>query len=740
MKPAEETGGARLDEERVSMRPTLLEREAELAAIETLIGDASGRGRLLAIEGPPGIGKTSLIREARAMARDAGMQVLAARGSELESSFSFGVARQLFEPSLMQLPSGDRAELLAGAAELATPLFEPAVLAAGPPAGTSLAMLHGLYWLTANVAAHRSLLLVIDDLHWADPPSLRWLAYLLPRLEGLDLSVIVALRPAEPGEDPALLGQVVSDPAAAVSRPAPLSPAAAAQLAREQLSPAAEEAFCALLHEITGGNPLFVREVLSASVAEDVGPVAANLPRLRELASRAGWRAVSVRLSRLPPEATMLARAVAILGDRVDPYQAAALADLDEAGASAATADLARVDVLRPQPPLRFVHPLVRSAVYGDIAPLERDSGHARAAHLLAESGAEPERVAAHLLLVPPALVPPEADGWAVAMLRDAARGARCRGAAESAVAYLRRALVEPPDPDRADLLLELGAAEALVSGEAAIEHLRAAHALIEEPVRKARTAFLLGRLLFFLHPDESAAVFRQALDDLEGADPQLQSILEASLVSHALFEPELYPEADRRLERIRGRPEEAAVSEKWLLAMLACLDARANAPAARAVPLARRVLVDKPLLPGEIALSPSSGPCMVACNVLVMADLDEALTTYDAAIADSHRNGSMLDFALAKMHRAQTLVHRGDLAEAEAEALEARDVLEAWGPSARLAAHTAAFLADALMEQGKLDERRGRHRPGRPRRVVAGRRASPLHLLEPGAPPHPQG
>jgi ATP/maltotriose-dependent transcriptional regulator MalT len=210
--------------------------------------------------------------------------------------------------------------------------------------------------------------------------------------------------------------------------------------------------------------------------------------------------------------------------------------------------------------------------------------------------------------------------------------------------------------------------------------------------------------VLFFLRPDESAAVFTRALDDLGGADRQLESLLEAGLIGHALFDSRLYPEAERRLERIRARPEDAAVSDKWLLALMA-LDARANVPAARAVPLARRALVDKPLLPGGGVLTPSSGPGIVACNVLVMADLDEALSHYDASIADALRNGSMLDLALAKMHRAQTLVHRGDLAEAEAEAREASELCEEWGPSARLSAWTAAFLADALMEQGRLDE-----------------------------------
>jgi hypothetical protein len=90
-----------------------------------------------------------------------------------------------------------------------------------------------------------------------------------------------------------------------------------------------------------------LRELRSAILAEDVVPNSVNVPRLRKLAARAGSRALAARLSRLPPEATRLAQAVAILGEDVEPRHAAALADLDEAAASRAIADLARVDVLR---------------------------------------------------------------------------------------------------------------------------------------------------------------------------------------------------------------------------------------------------------------------------------------------------------------------------------------------------------------------------------------------------------
>ena len=675
----------------------LLERDTELNAVTSLIANTLGGGRLLAIEGPPGIGKTTLIAEARALAQEAGLQVLGGRGSELERSFSYGVVRQLFEPFLASLQTEDRVELLTGAAALAAPLFDPVQATAEPAADSSLATLHGLYWLAANLAASRPLLLAVDDLHWCDLPSLRWLAYLLPRMEGLGLSVVVGLRPAEPGEDPALLGQIVSDPLAAVIRPAPLTTKAATRLLREVLAPDADDAFCAACEEATGGNPLLLRELVHAIADEGLAPTEANVPRLRELGARAGSRAVSLRLSRLPPATTSLAQAVAILGDDADPRQAAALADLDQQAASEAAAALARVDVLRPQPPLGFVHPLIRAAVYEALTPLARDSGHARAARLLTDAGAEPERVAAHLLRTPAT-----ADAQVVEALRDAARRAGSRGAAESAVAYLRRALAEPPPAaERPDLLLELGAAETLVDGDAAVEHLREAHALIDDPIRRAETANLLGRQLFLLQGEEADAVFTQALVELAGADAELERLLEAGLNISTIFVPSLHRAALERLARIRSRPADATFGEKLLLAQVAYHDARAGTPAAVAVPLARRALAEGTLVREDV----DSAAFVLAATVLAMADLDEALAVYEDALAQAHRRGSTFAFAITKVFRAQTFLFRGDLADAEAEGREALAAGEAWGTTARFLGHSAAFLAEALMEQGKLDD-----------------------------------
>src|SRR5262249_60522470 len=98
------------------------------------------------------------------------------------------------------------------------------------------AVLHGLYWLCANVAAQRPLCLLVDDAHWADAPSLRFLAFLIPRLEELHAALVVASRPHEAGAaQQDLLAAVTADSSAEVVRLAPLTRSAVEQFLCDRL-------------------------------------------------------------------------------------------------------------------------------------------------------------------------------------------------------------------------------------------------------------------------------------------------------------------------------------------------------------------------------------------------------------------------------------------------------------------------------------------------------------------------
>ena len=212
------------------------------------------------------------------------------------------------------------------------PLFGAAQAAGSQdaPAEGSFAILHGLYWLAANVAFHQPTLLAIDDLHWADTPSLRWLLYLTRMLEGVPLLVAAGTRPPE-GEsrEPRLVAELIADPEAAPIRPEPLGRASIAVLARELHGLEPDEAFSAALETATGGNPLFVGAVLDAVAREGTSPTAEHVPRLLEIGAQGVSRAVALRLARLQPEALALLRAASILGDGAELRHAAALAGVE---------------------------------------------------------------------------------------------------------------------------------------------------------------------------------------------------------------------------------------------------------------------------------------------------------------------------------------------------------------------------------------------------------------------------
>lgn len=674
----------------------LLEREDQLALVELLLVEArDGRGVVVLFEGAPGIGKSRLLNAACEAAETLGIQVLSARGGELERDFSYGVVRQFFEARLASCDDDERARLLAGAARLASPLFEfggtGGWLARGEDA--SHTMLHGLFWLTANFAElGPPLLLAVDDVHWCDSPSLRFLSYLARRLEGLPIAVAACVRTGEPNVDAAVLGALESEPLATVVRPGPLSSDAVAQLLRRRFESDPDEEFVQTVHSSCAGNPFLLNELVHAVLAEQIEPTASAAARVRELGPESLSRFVLQRLRRLGPEAEAFARAVAILGEEPDLELAAALSGLDPEAGAASAAELARSDVLRPRGPLAFVHPILRTAVYADLSEAERERGHERAAGLLGDSGAPAQRVAAHLLHVPP-----RARASVVASLREAARQASGEGAADVARSYLERALLEPPDAhQRADVLFELGSAELRSGLPGALGHLREAHELVRGEPPSAEVALALANAHFAEDVDlfEAAEGVQRTIEGLDPSDAALTQRLEAELIMWARFDARLYPMAHERLARIADRATEDSLGGRFLLVLVASELARAGESPDRARELVQRALAGGLLLGDE-----SWQGYVVAVAVLLSLDeLDTAARLYTELLELARRQGSAFAFAYASSFRAFALLRRGDLPEAEADARAALDAASPLGI-------TYAHLAEALAERGELAE-----------------------------------
>jgi len=365
----------------------LVEREAELSVVRRALADAlAERGSVLAVEAPAGQGKTALLRALRDQASERGLRVLSAVGAELERDFPFGIVRQLFEAQLRAADPARRTRLLAGAAELALPAFEWDDSAGDRD--VSFGRLHGLYWLTVNLAEEEPLVLVVDDAHWADAVSLRFLDLLARRLEHLRVVLAVGVRPAEPGAEQELLDNLTTSPVASVLRPRALSAGGVAALLEDALGAAPEPEFVAVAAETTAGSPLLVRELLRTVADERLTGRAADVtPLRRALPSNVG-RLVVARLRRLAPDALAVARSVAVLCDRSRPADVAALADLSEAATSAGHRALAQAGLLGAGE-LRFEHPIVRDAVHQDLVSGERAAWHRRAAEIRMRAGAD---------------------------------------------------------------------------------------------------------------------------------------------------------------------------------------------------------------------------------------------------------------------------------------------------------------------------------------------------------------
>ena len=671
----------------------LLERDRELDSLARVVQAArAGEAVVAVIEGPAGIGKSRLLAKVREMAGAAGFRVLSARGSDLERELSYGIVRQLFEPLLLEPDGRDR--VLSGSAGAAARVFEPPEADDAARDG-GFGALHGLFWLTANLAAEGPLCLSIDDLHWSDRASLRFLAYLERRLEGLGVLITAAARMEDPGTESRLIWELAQDPAAVSIRLSALSEEAVGELVRDRLGAGAESAFCAACHRASGGNPLLLGELLKTMRAEGVTPDAAHAGTIREIGPRAVARTVLLRLGRLPPDAVAVARAIAVLGDGASLPATASLANLDERSVADGTRALIAAEILRPGPPLGFVHALVRDAVYRELAVSERELEHERAAKTLADLGAAPEIVAGHLLAVPPRGERSVAD-----VLVQAGGLATRRGDATSAVSYLRRALDErPADQDRPRLLFELGAVESVVSISSASEHLREARDLLEDPADRALAADGLARVLMLSGAaDDAVQVAQTAIEELGDRHPDQRLSLESmelygvSLGAHVT-------DAKDRLASVRAAGVPAGVGAKMLAAVAAWDWALGGGSARECSEFTRGILAD-----GSLIARYHGFGAGIAGSVLVLAEDDEALAVWDAAMTAARQRGSLYSICAVNIWRGWTWLQRGELAEAEASLREAQEQLhDLFEPDSHSVAYGAAHLARVLTERGDL-------------------------------------
>ena len=668
-------------------RGALVERELEVAAIGVALEYAATDGRVVLIKGPAGIGKTRLLDVLRREAT--GFDVLGARGGVLERDVAFGVVRQLLEPLLARAAPGDRDALLAGAAAPAAGVLslaggDPGLVPSGLPRS-----LHALFWLVANLAERRPLVLAVDDGQWTDAPSLEFLAFLARRLEGLPVLIALAARDAEPWSHEVARSEIETH--ATVVRPAPLSPDGVGRLVHLAFGAPGPGALVEACRTATGGNPFYLGELLAEVARPGSDPTDVPIGTVRATVPETVARSILLRLGRLGDAAVRLASAAALLEDGALLRHAAAVAELPEPAVEHAADALVRASILTDVAPIRFNHPIVLAAIAGEMPPARRGAAHRRAALVLHAEGAPVDRLVPHLLRALPA-----GDQWVVETLRRAAATASARGAPGAAVACLRRALEEPPSEDLAGLLADLSRLE-MATGDYAASAATAARAIDAAPGPAARARIRLPQGYALLAVEGAPAALRcleQGIDEATGVDPELALLLEAELACQSWFTDEPHRVFDR-IGRHRDLLGETH-GERFVLAVLAFEALRHEEPAEVCTDLALRSLAGGRLLAEQSSQTLAYNVATVA--LLAAEAHDDARAAIVAGMADCRARGLVYAFGGICWMRGLLALAEGDLAAAEADE---RACVEHAVPT--MVGIGVASLALVLLEQGDV-------------------------------------
>jgi len=503
----------------------LVGRQTTLRVLqEALDATAEGEFRFVALVGEPGAGKSRLLGELSAAAEERKLTALSGRAAEFEQEMPFGAVVDAMDDLLEE----DRPDLAPGTLQMLGTVF-PSLADAAPqlaPSGeahTGHETGSGVarYQLHRNVrhllellaAKSNGLVVVLDDLHWADEATIELLDHVVRHPPRARVLVAVAYRPAQ--ASPRLAGLI--DAATVQGTHVPVDPLTQAEV-QEFLGPQVSRARCDALYTASGGNPFYLEalarmgpgqeEALGAGDAE-LHSWEMGVAELTEVPLTVRT-ALQIELSALPSDALLLARAAAVAADEFEPTLAAVAAEMDTPQSLAALDILTKHDVVRATPTgrFRFRHPIVRHVAYASTAAGWRLAAHDRVARHLAELGAS-AAVRAHHVVRSARF----GDRAAIGTLTEAARVVAPQAPA-TAAHWLQAALKlmpaeapgEPHAPagaegarsGRIELLLELAHVQTY-SGQAE-EARETAHELLRllpssDTVRRAAVVHLCARM-----------------------------------------------------------------------------------------------------------------------------------------------------------------------------------------------------------------------------------------------------
>jgi DNA-binding CsgD family transcriptional regulator len=642
----------------------LIERDGELETLAVALARLEDRvGGVVTIKAPAGLGKTTLVERATARAAEAGYRVRGAAPGPQERHFAYGVMRTLLEAPLHDADESERARLLDGAAAQAGDLLLGGTLP-GTHATTSIA--HSILWLCAALTDGTApMMLVIDDGHWADRPSLEVISYLARRVCDVPVLIVLAFRPDVPDAASDLLTLIGDGRFTQSLTLRPLTAAGSAELMRRS-APAAPIDVCRRCHDAAHGNPWLVGELGHQFAFH--GPDSLSFPIGSGTPVRALARdVITRRLAALSPGDRAVSAALAVLGERQRPHVVAAVAGMSLDDVAAARDALASAALLGPDA-RGLAHALIAAAILENLPRAESERLHREAARTLLSDGAHSEIVAGHLLQCPA-----HGDSVAAAVLQDAATNASRRGAPHAAAAYLRRALDErAPDDDRGQLLAALAVATFDAGLPGARDRLREALAQVDDHASRVE---LLTRLATWYvldaSDDELSALLAREVAADHGPDTRLA--LEVAALEMLIMVPDRHSERAARLAALTDDDAADPILERAVMAHRAWLATELGIPdAATCAAFARRALEGDRLL--AEAGSRAGFHCCV--RALIFTDHFAEAGAAIAAMREDHTvRGSLRLQAGAAWYAAELAQRTGRIADAENEARLALDL-----------------------------------------------------------------
>ncbi|MFC4467018.1 AAA family ATPase [Streptomyces xiangluensis] len=675
----------------------LLEREKELAVLDEAVAHArSGTGVLVLVEGGAGAGTTALLNRLADRATAAGALVLRSTGTPGERAVSFGVLRQLVLPLVAERDL--LAPPLAAAPPIAVGTDHP-----GPDGECGAAgradMLHWLHILFAGLSAERTVVLAVDDLAWVDDASLEALAHLAARLDGLRLLLAVVRKDGRGARSP-LVGAITAAATHRV-RARALSRRATAELVARHLGPGCPDGFGRTCHDVTGGRPKDLRALCDRARLRRLGAPHWHTQRLRALGESLRRERLLALLRREPVLDAFL-KATAVLADRATDDLVARLA-----GLSRPQCDQAREILTQAWPPAEGQGEAARTraacaVVLQAMGDEESSARHREASAVLDACGAGPEEVAMPLLHVDRL-----GDPWEIHQLRAAAAAARRRGAPETAVRYLSRALVDVPAAShvRAELLYELGVTELDLKSPVAGSHFVQAARLMPRLRRRAEVVSSTPMDIARSDPEVAALVRETAagLGTPREADRQgryLAMRLEARARYAGLEDPVLVTSAAHRLHELAEQHHGASAAERELRTVLVFTAAMGGRTDHNAVSrTARQVLEEEPAHSALSGLALELLPPVLYCT----DSPHIAASWLDAAHLHAAQEGSSATLSRIEAARGLIRLARGEVGAARERGGRALALGEATANGDRLYPALLLGLVALELDDGEL-------------------------------------